>query len=137
MPKPKNKKILIGFSDIVSIATFVQQNWGWKVICAPMLSQILKNKVSAQSQQIIFDLIGVIVLNLYAAAVIYGGWFDAKNSLMTWEKLGTVWDPPIPAVMKPLILITIFLMAIQSINNLIIDWGKDKQKAYDPVKDLK
>ena len=36
-----------------------------------------------------------------------------------------------------LILITIFLMAIQSINNLIIDWGKDKQKAYDPVKDLK
>lgn len=57
MPKPKNKKILIGFSDIVSIASFVQQNWGWKVICAPMLAQILKNKVSAQSQQIIFDLI--------------------------------------------------------------------------------
>ena len=57
MQKPKNKKILIGFSDIVSIATFVQQNWGWKVVCAPMLSQILKNKVSSQSQQIIFDLI--------------------------------------------------------------------------------
>ena len=57
MPKPKTKKILIGFSDIVSVATFVQQNWGWKVICAPMLAQILKNKVSVQSQQLIFDLI--------------------------------------------------------------------------------
>jgi muramoyltetrapeptide carboxypeptidase len=57
MPKPKNKKILIGFSDIVSIASFVQKNWGWKVVCAPMLSQILKDKVSVQSQQIIFDLI--------------------------------------------------------------------------------
>ena len=55
---------------------------------------------------------------------------------MTWEKFGTFWDPPIPAVMKPLILISIVLMALQSINNLIIDWGKDKEKAYDPAKDL-
>jgi hypothetical protein len=38
--------------------------------------------------------------------------------------------------MKPLILISIVLMALQSINNLIIDWGKDKEKAYDPAKDL-
>jgi len=64
MPKPKNKKILIGFSDIVSIATFVRQKWGWIVICAPMLSQIIHNKVSIQSQQIIFDLIGGKILEL-------------------------------------------------------------------------
>jgi len=57
MPKPKNKKILIGFSDIVSIASYVQKNWGWQVICAPMLYQIANNKVSKASQQIIFDLV--------------------------------------------------------------------------------
>ena len=95
----------------------------------------LYDVVSRKTQRI-FDLISVIILNLYAAAVVIGGFYDAKMSLMTWEKFGTFWDPPIPAVMKPLILISIVLMALQSINNLIIDWGKDKEKAYDPAKDL-
>jgi hypothetical protein len=45
--------------------------------------------------------------------------------------------PPIPATMKPLTLICVFLIAVQTVNNLIIDWKNPKEKQYDPVKDLK
>ncbi len=57
MPKPKNKKIVVGFSDISSIAIFLQQQWNWQIICAPMLKQVACNSVSKNSQKIIFDLI--------------------------------------------------------------------------------
>jgi TRAP-type C4-dicarboxylate transport system permease small subunit len=96
---------------------------------------MLYDFVSRKTQRI-FDLISVIIIVLYAIAVVIGGYGDAKTSMMTWERFGTFWDPPIPAVMKPLILITIILMALQAVNNLIVDWGKDKEKAYNPAKDL-
>ena len=57
-PKHKiPKKTLIGFSDITSIATFMQKNWGWDIICAPMLNQIVKKKVSEISVKKILNLI--------------------------------------------------------------------------------
>ena len=96
---------------------------------------MLYDIVSRKTQRI-FDLIAVIILVLYALAVVVGGLPDATMSLMTWERFGTFWDPPIPAVMKPLILISIVLIALQGVNNLIVDWGKDKEKAYNPAKDL-
>lgn len=51
------KKTLIGFSDITSIATFMQNKWGWDIICAPMLYQIIKKKVSDDSIEKILNLI--------------------------------------------------------------------------------
>ena len=96
---------------------------------------MLYDIVSRKTQRI-FDLIAVIILVLYALAVVVGGLPDATMSLMTWERFGTFWDPPIPAVMKPLIIISIVLIALQGVNNLIVDWGKDKEKAYNPAKDL-
>ncbi len=57
MKKPKNKKIFIGFSDIVSLNLFTQKNWGWQNICAAMLAQIVNNNVSKKSQKTIIDLI--------------------------------------------------------------------------------
>ena len=96
---------------------------------------MLYDIVSRKTQRI-FDLISVIIVVLYAIAVVVGGLPDATMSLMTWERFGTFWDPPIPAVMKPLIIISIVLIALQGVNNLIVDWGKDKEKAYDPAKDL-
>ena len=96
---------------------------------------MLYDIVSRKTQRI-FDLIAVIILVLYALAVVVGGLPDATISLMTWERFGTFWDPPIPAVMKPLIIISIVLIALQGVNNLIVDWGKDKEKAYNPAKDL-
>jgi TRAP-type mannitol/chloroaromatic compound transport system permease small subunit len=96
---------------------------------------MLYDIVSRRTQRI-FDLIGVIVLVLYVIALIKGGMPDASRAFLKWEKFGTAWDPPIPATLKPLILISMFLITLQAINNLIIDWKKPKEKAYDPAKDL-
>ena len=96
---------------------------------------MLYDYVSRRTQRI-FDLIGVIVLVLYVIALIKGGIPDASRAFLKWERYGTAWDPPIPAVLKPLILISMILITLQAINNLIVDWNKPKEKAYDPAKDL-
>jgi TRAP-type C4-dicarboxylate transport system permease small subunit len=90
-----------------------------------------------RSVQRIFDLISTIILILYAAALIYGGWPDSYISFTNWERFATFWDPPIPATMKPLSLICVGLIALQAINNLILDWNNEKEIQYDPAKDLK
>lgn len=96
---------------------------------------MLYDYVSRRTQRI-FDLIGVIVLVLYVIALVKGGIPDASRAFLKWERFGTAWDPPIPAVLKPLILISMILITLQAINNLIVDWNKPKEKAYDPAKDL-
>lgn len=57
MPKPKNKKIFIGFSDISSLNNLLINKWDWQVVSAPMLAQIVLNKVSEKSIQAICDFI--------------------------------------------------------------------------------
>jgi len=57
MKKPKTQKILIGFSDISTISTFLIQQWNWKVISGPMLAQFILNDNSKKSQQALIDLI--------------------------------------------------------------------------------
>ncbi|NQW01522.1 MAG: TRAP transporter small permease [Rhodospirillales bacterium] len=96
---------------------------------------IVYDMVSRPVQRI-FDLIATacVVFFCYAAATGY-----AKNALTkftTWELYGSAWNPPIPATMKPLIVIACTWMAIQAINNLIMDWSKPKE-LHDPADDLK
>ena len=57
MKKPKTQKIFIGFSDISSLNIFLIQQWGWKVVTAPMLIQLALAKVSKKSEKAILDLI--------------------------------------------------------------------------------
>lgn len=85
--------------------------------------------------QRIFDLISTILICAFSAAVIYGGFGEAWAKLMRWETFGTAWDPPIPAVMKPLILLIMALLALQSISNLINDWGEEKE-VHDLIKEV-
>ena len=53
---------------------------------------------------------------------------------MRWATFGTAFDPPIPATIKPLILITLFLLAIQAISNLIYDWNREPE-IHEPAID--
>ncbi|MEO0403034.1 MAG: TRAP transporter small permease, partial [Pseudomonadota bacterium] len=39
---------------------------------------------------------------------------------------GTAFDPPIPATMKPMVLLIVSLVAVQAVVNLISDWNKDE-----------
>ena len=81
------------------------------------------------------DVLSTVFLCVFSATVIYGGFGEAWTKLMRWETFGTAWDPPIPAVMKPLILITVLLLAVQAVSNLIHDWHKDKE-VHEPVEEV-
>jgi TRAP-type C4-dicarboxylate transport system permease small subunit len=85
--------------------------------------------------QRLFDLLSTLFICLFSAAIVWGAWGEAWDKLMRWETFGTAWDPPIPATMKPLILITVVLIAVQAVANLIADWGKEKE-VHDLVEEV-
>jgi len=85
--------------------------------------------------QRVFDVISVMCIWIFAFALIWGGYGEAYAKFMRWETFGTAWDPPIPATMKPLILITLVLVALQALSNLIHDWNKEPE-VHDVTDDI-
>lgn len=83
----------------------------------------------------VFDVLSTTFTCLFAAAVVYGGFGEAWAKLMRWETFGTAFDPPIPATMKPLILIIVVLTALQAVMNLINDWNRPKP-VHTPADEL-
>lgn len=70
-----------------------------------------------------FDVVSVLLLWIFAFFLIFGSYkqvFVVK--FYKWEMFGTAFDPPIPATVQPMILITIALIAAQAAINLIADW---------------
>ena len=86
----------------------------------------------------VFDVMSTICICVFAFALIWGGFDDALQKLLSWERFGTKFNPPIPATIKPLILITMALLALQAISNLIYDWNKDQgERQYvEDIDDL-
>lgn len=76
--------------------------------------------------KIAFDAVAVLCIVAFAVAVCVGGFPSAWRSFSTWEKFGTAWNPPIPAVVKPSILVVTALIAVQAVNNFI------KELRYGP-----
>ncbi len=70
------------------------------------------------------DVLSLALLLFFVFAMIWGGYDDAMRRFLRMETFGTAWDPPIPGIVKPAILIIIVLVAIQAISNLISDWKK-------------
>ena len=77
--------------------------------------------------QRVFDILSLICVWLFAGALIWGGFGEAYAKLMRWETFGTAWDPPIPATIKPLILVTLAVLALQALSNLIYDWNREPE----------
>lgn len=75
--------------------------------------------------QHVFDVISTSCIVLFAAMLIYGGYGEALDKFYRWETFGTVFDPPIPATLKIMVLIIVALVALQAVINLISDWGKE------------
>jgi TRAP-type C4-dicarboxylate transport system permease small subunit len=95
---------------------------------------IVYDMVSRPVQRI-FDVIAAVCILVFCYAVATGYWKNAMTKLSTWELYGSAWNPPIPATMKPLIVITCIWMAVQTVNNLIVDWSKPKV-VHDPTDDV-
>jgi len=73
------------------------------------------------------DLFSTALIVGFAFVLLWGSYNEARDKFMRWETFGTAFDPPIPATIKPLLIIFICLVAMQAVINLIKDWGKDKQ----------
>jgi TRAP-type C4-dicarboxylate transport system permease small subunit len=70
------------------------------------------------------DTFSTLLIVLFAAAIIWGGYGEASQQFYRWETLGTAFDPPIPATLNPAILVVVTLVALQTVSNLIRDWNK-------------
>ncbi len=51
MKKPRQKKLLIGISDISSLHTFVTQEWGWQTLHGPLLDRMGRNLVAPKYEK--------------------------------------------------------------------------------------
>ena len=70
------------------------------------------------------DTVSTLLIVLFAVAIVWGGWTEAYDKFLRWETFGTAFDPPIPATLKPMVLLVICLVALQAVLNLIADWNK-------------
>ncbi len=74
------------------------------------------------------DTVWVLLLWAFAFFLVFGSYkqvFIVK--FYRWEMFGTAFDPPIPATIQPMILITICLISIQAMINLIADWNVEPE----------
>ena len=88
-----------------------------------------------RNAQRLCDVISTVLILLFVAAVLYGGFTEAWDKLMRWETFGTAFDPPIPATVKPAVLVVLVLVGLQSVSNLVHDWNAEKI-LHAPVDDL-
>ena len=78
--------------------------------------------------QRLFDCIWTGLLVIFVIGLIFGSYkqvFIVK--FYNWEMFGTAFDPPIPAIIQPTILIVLTLVAIQAVLNVISDWNLEPE----------
>ncbi|MEP0940531.1 MAG: TRAP transporter small permease [Rhizobiaceae bacterium] len=74
------------------------------------------------------DTVWVVLLWGFAFFLVFGSFKQVfAIKFYRWEVFGTAFDPPIPATIQPMILITICLISIQALINLIADWNVDPE----------
>lgn len=81
------------------------------------------------------DCISVLLIVAFTFALVWGGYTDAENRFMRMETFGTAWDPPIPGIVKPALLIIIVLVCIQAVSNLFADWNKEPE-SHTPADEI-
>lgn len=84
------------------------------------------------------DVLSLLLLWGFAFLTLWGGFNESRDKFFRWETFGTAWDPPIPATIKPAILIIVVLVAIQALSNLIADWNKapEHHTAADEIDEV-
>ncbi len=75
--------------------------------------------------QHVCDVISTLLIVTFAFFMIYGGYGEALAKFGRWELYGSAFNPPLPATIKPTVLIVIALVALQAVVNLISDWNEE------------
>lgn len=85
--------------------------------------------------QHICDVISTVLIVTFAFFLVYGGYGEAFQKFGRWELYGSAFNPPLPATIKPAILIVISLVALQSVINLFTDWN-DEPVVHSAADDI-
>ena len=64
-----------------------------------------------------FDAISLACTIVFCGGLAWFGFPTSWQALVTWERFGTAWNPPIPAVIKPLIVVVAAAMAVLAVVN--------------------
>ncbi|MDP2699852.1 TRAP transporter small permease subunit [Thalassospira sp.] len=67
----------------------------------------------------VFDLITLLCTLAFCLGIAWSGAPSSWQALMNWEPFGTAWNPPIPATVKPAIIVATSLMAVYAIVNYV------------------
>ncbi len=81
------------------------------------------------------DVLSVLLIVGFTFALVWGNYADAQRRFLRLETFGTAWDPPIPGIVKPVILLIIILVTLQAVSNLIADWNK-KPEHHSPLDEI-
>ena len=81
------------------------------------------------------DVLSLILIWIFVATLIWGGYQDTYNKMARMETFGTAWDPPIPSTLYLAVLILIFMVALQALSNLIADWNKAPEH-HSPLDEI-
>ena len=81
------------------------------------------------------DTISVALIVIFTVALIWGDYNGTLKRFLRMETFGTAWDPPIPGIVKPAVLLIITLVAIQAVSNLIADWNREEEH-HSPADDI-
>ena len=73
------------------------------------------------------DILSLFLIWFFTFAMVWGGFDDAMRRFLRMETFGTAWDPPIPGIVKPAILIIICFVALQALSNIFSDWNKSAE----------
>ena len=57
MPKPWQKKIFIGISDISTLSTHAMQEWGWSFVHGPLLDRLGQGRIRPREKRELHDLL--------------------------------------------------------------------------------
>lgn len=102
-PIPKEKKTLVGFSDIVSLQLFVTQKWGWKAIHAPVMIHLAEGNFSKCNFDTLLDILEgridqytidkIYPINEHAKKKKYvTGKLTGGNLTLIEASIGTCWE---------------------------------------------
>ncbi|WP_051340825.1 TRAP transporter small permease subunit [Azospirillum halopraeferens] len=67
----------------------------------------------------VFDAVALACALVFFGAIAWYGLPTSWRALVTWELYGTAWDPPIPAVLKPLLVVLATAMAVMAVVNFL------------------
>ena len=85
--------------------------------------------------KLVFDILSIFCISFFIFWIVWGTYSTAMRKFLSWERLGTVFDPPIPGTNYAVMIILMLFIILQVLSNFIRDWGFPVwiRKTYDVI----